>query len=98
MTISPDELLRIARLAELEVSPGELDRLASEVDRIVGYVGQLSALPMGETDGFLPGPAAAALRPDRVDPIPLARPIGEIAPELGGGLFLVPRLTGMEDG
>ncbi|MCC7134313.1 MAG: Asp-tRNA(Asn)/Glu-tRNA(Gln) amidotransferase subunit GatC [Gemmatimonadales bacterium] len=98
MTISGDDLRRIARLAELDVTPAEIDRLAAEVDEIVGYVGQLADLTDRADEGFLPGPARAALRPDRVDPTPLERPPADIAPEFQEGFFLVPRLPAMEDG
>ncbi len=98
MTISRDDLRRIARLAELDVTPEEVDRLAAQVDEIVGYVGQLADLTDRADTGFLPGPDRAALRPDRVDPTPLDRSPADFAPEFQDGFFLVPRLPAMEDG
>jgi aspartyl-tRNA(Asn)/glutamyl-tRNA(Gln) amidotransferase subunit C len=97
VTISRDELRRIARLAELDVTPAEIDRLAAQVDEIVAYVGQLANLAE-RAEPFNPGPAEAPLRPDAVAPLPLSRPPASFAPEFRDGLFLVPRLPAMEEG
>jgi aspartyl-tRNA(Asn)/glutamyl-tRNA(Gln) amidotransferase subunit C len=98
MRISRDDVLHIARLAELAVNDDEAERLAKQLDDIVGYVAQLDALPP-EPGGelFHPGPAELAWRADEVRPQPLALPPSAIAPEFRHGFFVVPRLTGMED-
>lgn len=95
MTITPDDLNRIARLAELEVAPADQERLAAQLDGIVGYVGQLADLA---TDVAASGsaPTGAILREDRVDRIPLAFGVETNAPEYRGGFFLVPRLPAMD--
>ena len=46
---------------------------------------------------FVAGPERVALREDVVDPVPLARPPSEMAPEFIDGFFVVPRLGAMED-
>ena len=95
MTITPDDLTRIARLAELEVASADRERLAAQLDGIVGYVGQLADLA---TDLPTPGsaPTGAVLREDRVDRIPLAFGVETLAPEYQDGFFLVPRLPAMD--
>jgi aspartyl-tRNA(Asn)/glutamyl-tRNA(Gln) amidotransferase subunit C len=98
MTITPDDVRHIARLAEVGVEPEELDRLTAQLDRIVGYVAQLQEL--GDLVGalpFIPGPAETPLRADLVRPAPLARPPAEFAPEFTEGFFVVPRLGAMEE-
>lgn len=98
MSIGRDEVLHVARLAELAVREGELDRLVEQMNRIVGYVAQLDRVPAGRTaDAFLPGPRAAVLREDMPNPVPLARAPAEMAPEFAEGFFLVPRHGAMED-
>ncbi len=98
MRISRDDVLHIARLAELAVDDAEVERLTKQLDAIVGYVAQLDALPPGpEAEPFHPGPRELAWREDRVDPQPLAFPPAELAPEWRNGFFVVPRLTGMEE-
>jgi aspartyl-tRNA(Asn)/glutamyl-tRNA(Gln) amidotransferase subunit C len=99
VSIGPDEVRHVARLAELAVPEGELDRLVSQLNRIVDYVAQLDKLPAdGPAEPFLPGPRAVALRDDVPGPVPLARPPAELAPEFREGFFLVPRHAAMEEG
>ncbi|MGH7534996.1 MAG: Asp-tRNA(Asn)/Glu-tRNA(Gln) amidotransferase subunit GatC [Gemmatimonadales bacterium] len=99
MSIGREEVLHVARLAELAVQEAELDRLVAQMNRIVDYVAQLDAVPGDRiAEPFLAGPEAAALREDVPGPVPLARPPAAIAPEFRDGYFLVPRHGAMEDG
>lgn len=99
MSIGRDEVRHVARLAELAVREDELDRLVSQLNRIVAYVAQLDRLPPERmVEPFLPGPEAVALREDLPGPVPLARPPAELAPEFADGFFLVPRHGAMEEG
>jgi aspartyl-tRNA(Asn)/glutamyl-tRNA(Gln) amidotransferase subunit C len=98
MSIGRDEVVHVAKLAELAVPEEELDRLVSQLARIVDYVAQLDRLPAERMEeAFLPGPQAVALREDVPAPVPLARPPAELAPEFAEGLFTVPRHGAMED-
>ena len=98
MSIGRNEVLQVARLAELAVREEELDRLVSQLNRIVDYVTQLDQVPADRmAEPFLPGPAAAALREDVPNPVPLARPPADFAPEYRDGFFLVPRHGAMEE-
>lgn len=97
MSITPAEVERIARLAELQVDPVELAGLAAQMERIVGFVAELPALaeaPAGDAPVY-GGPAETPLRADVVAPAPLARRPADIAPEFIDGFFVVPRLGGM---
>jgi aspartyl-tRNA(Asn)/glutamyl-tRNA(Gln) amidotransferase subunit C len=98
MSIGLDEVLQVARLAELAVREDELRRLVDQMNRIVDYVATLDEVkadPLGEP--FLAGPAAAPLREDVEAPVVLARLPAEMAPEFADGFFLVPRHGAMED-
>jgi aspartyl-tRNA(Asn)/glutamyl-tRNA(Gln) amidotransferase subunit C len=98
MTIGRDEVLHVAKLAELAVREGELDRLVDQLNRIVDYVAQLDQVPGDRMAApFLPGPQAVDLREDVPGPVPLARPPAEFAPEFTDGFFLVPRHGAMEE-
>jgi aspartyl-tRNA(Asn)/glutamyl-tRNA(Gln) amidotransferase subunit C len=99
MSVTREEVLRIAQLAELHVDEEQLPALVEQMSRILDYVAQLSQLPAGETvRPFLAGPDAARLRPDEVKPIPLAQPPSELAPAFKDGYFLVPKLEQFEQG
>lgn len=97
MRISPDEVLKVARLAELAVAEADLPTLVRQFNDIVGYVAQLDALPPeGDITPFVPGPAAVRWRPDVVGAEPLVLPPAALAPAFRDGFFVVPRLASME--
>jgi aspartyl-tRNA(Asn)/glutamyl-tRNA(Gln) amidotransferase subunit C len=98
MSIGRDDVIHVAKLAELAVRDEDLARLVDQLNRIVDYVAQLDQAPAdGASDLFLPGPTQAALREDVPGSVPLARPPAELAPEFADGFFLVPRHSAMED-
>ena len=98
MSIGRDEVLHVAKLAELAVKDEDLNRLVDQLNRIVDYVAQLDRVPTdGAEDLFLPGPQQVALREDVPGSVPLARPPAAFAPEFADGFFLVPRHGAMED-
>ena len=98
MSIGRDDVLHVARLAELAVEEADLDRMAGQLNRIVDFVAQLDQLPGDAAAApFLPGPERVALREDVPGSVPLARPPAEFAPEFADGFFLVPRHEAMED-
>jgi aspartyl-tRNA(Asn)/glutamyl-tRNA(Gln) amidotransferase subunit C len=97
MTIGRDEILRVAKLAELDVPPQDIEALVAQIGRIVDYVAQLNDVPAGESaEPFQAGPSAVAMREDVPGSVPLAHDIASFAPEFRDGLFLVPRLGSME--
>jgi aspartyl-tRNA(Asn)/glutamyl-tRNA(Gln) amidotransferase subunit C len=98
MSIGREQVLHVAKLAELAVEGQELERLVDQMNRIVDYVAQLDQVAAEpQADAFLPGPAFVELRPDVEGAMPLARPPAELAPELREGFFLVPRHGAMEE-
>jgi aspartyl-tRNA(Asn)/glutamyl-tRNA(Gln) amidotransferase subunit C len=98
MSIGRDEVLHVAKLAELAVPEGELDRLVEQMNRIVDYVAQLDQVQAeGMAEPFLPGPSSVALREDIEGAMLLAWPPAAMAPEFVAGFFLVPRHGAMED-
>jgi len=98
MKVRREDVLHVARLAELEVTEQDLPTLVEQTARIVDFVAQLNEVPAGaEAPPFLAGPAQVALRPDEVRPAGLARTPAEMAPEFRQGFFVVPRLGAMEE-
>ena len=97
MSVSRDEVLRIAQLAELDVDEETLPELAEQMSRIIDYVAQLSAVPAnGGVKVFVPGPDAIGFRVDEVNPAPLAFGPAEFAPAFKEGFFVVPKLGQFE--
>lgn len=97
MSVSRDEVLRIAQLAELDVEEDALQELVDHMSRIIDYVAQLSAVPAnGGVKPFVPGPDAIRFRPDEVNPPPLAFGPEKFAPAFKEGFFVVPKLDQFE--
>jgi aspartyl-tRNA(Asn)/glutamyl-tRNA(Gln) amidotransferase subunit C len=98
MSIGLDEVLHVAKLAELAVKESEFRRLVEQMNRIVNYVATLDEVPGDRiAEPFLAGPQSVTLREDVEAPVPLARSPATMAPEFREGFFLVPRHGAMED-
>lgn len=97
MSVTREEVLRIAQLAELDVDETTLPELAEQMSRILDYVAQLSAVPAnGSVKVFVPGPDAIRFRADEVNPAPLALGPDDLAPAFKEGFFVVPKLGQFE--
>ena len=98
MNIRREDVLHVARLAELDVAEEDLPQLVDQMGRIVEFVAQLDEVPAGDAaPPFLAGPAQLTLRPDEVVSSGLVRPAVAFAPEFTRGFFSVPRLGAMEE-
>ena len=98
MSIGLDEVLHVAKLAELAVREDELRRLVEQMSRIVDYVAILDEVRTdSEVEAFRAGPESTPLREDVEETVTLARPPSTMAPEFKDGFFLVPRHEAMED-
>lgn len=97
MTIGRDDVLHVAKLAELKVADHEVAPLVQQLNGIVDFVAQLASadVPAG-TPEFTVGPARLALRTDVVAPEPLARSAERMAPDWQDGFYVVPRLAHQE--
>ena len=99
MSVTREEVLRIAQLAELDVDAETLPELSDHMTRIIDYVAQLSAVPAnggGGVKAFVPGPDAIRFRSDEVSPAPLAAGPAQFAPAFKEGFFVVPKLGQFE--
>ena len=97
MSIGKEEVVHIAKLAELAVSETELPKLVEQMVRIVSFVEELNQAPSEAAPAYLAGPDVSPLRPDQVNPVPLSRSPAALAPEFVDGFFVVPRLGAMEE-
>lgn len=97
MKIARDEVLHIAKLAELGIPDTELEQVTADLCRICDYVDQLADVPIpSQAEPFIPGPTRTPLREDVVRPTRLAHELSVIAPEFVNEFFLVPQLDAME--
>ena len=94
MNIDRDEARRIAGLAHLEFDDAGLDRMASEMTKILTYIDQLREV---NVDGFEDRDAAATpMRADDVQPSLDRELVARNAPAWRDGFFVVPKVIGGE--
>ncbi|HET7752487.1 MAG TPA: Asp-tRNA(Asn)/Glu-tRNA(Gln) amidotransferase subunit GatC [Anaeromyxobacteraceae bacterium] len=95
MSLSLDEVRRIAVLARLELSPEEEQLFAGQLSAILDYVEQLEALDVSGVEPMTHALAAGDAAPLRDDEVRPSLPIGEVlanAPEREETYFKVPRI------
>lgn len=94
MSLDKDTVRNIAFLARIEVPEEELDHLAGELSKIIGFVEQLQEL---DTSGVPPMTSVAELSlPQRDDVVTDGNTQDKVlinAPEADDGFFLVPKVV-----
>lgn len=95
MKISKEEVRQVARLARLELSEDEVERMTGQLDAILSYVTKLDALDTTAVSATTHTQAVVnAFRDDAVRSS-LPRELAlKNAPEANGESFVVPRIIG----
>jgi aspartyl-tRNA(Asn)/glutamyl-tRNA(Gln) amidotransferase subunit C len=93
MSVSPEQVRHIAKLARIGMSDAEIDALVPELNNILGWIEQLGEV---DTDGVEPLTAVIdqklRLRDDVVDDGNIRDQILANAPEAQHGFFAVPKV------
>ena len=93
MSLTPEQLQRIALLARIDVAPGEAPAVAERLNRVLGLIDQLQSV---DTQGIEPMSHALdvvqRLRPDEVTESDRRRDFQQGAPAVEQGLYLVPKV------
>jgi aspartyl-tRNA(Asn)/glutamyl-tRNA(Gln) amidotransferase subunit C len=90
VTVSPEDVRHIARLARLELTDEEVERFRRELSTILAYVEKLEELEAGSAAE--PGKPDQPLRADVIVEWPDVTPLHRAAPDFAGGFFRVPRV------
>jgi aspartyl-tRNA(Asn)/glutamyl-tRNA(Gln) amidotransferase subunit C len=104
-TVSEEQVLAVAALANLELTPEELPAMGRDLNAILGYIAQLNELdvanvaPMAQVSEIIPGAASTEaeetpLREDTPVPCLERAPVMQAAPETDGAFFKVPQVIG----
>ncbi len=94
MSLTPEEVRRIAHLARLAVSDDEVAAYAGELSQILEMVDRMNAVDTtGITPMAHPQHAVQRLRPDEVTETDQRERFQAIAPATERGLYLVPRVV-----
>jgi aspartyl-tRNA(Asn)/glutamyl-tRNA(Gln) amidotransferase subunit C len=98
MKISREDVLRVAELAHLGLSPEEVDEYREQLDGILTYVEKLNELdldkvePMAQVLYPTSGDNHPELREDVLLPCDVATPVLAEAPDAAKPFFRVPRV------
>lgn len=95
MSISREQVQRVAELARLEIADDAVERVAAQLSGVLELVATLDALDLSDCEPTVFAPAQAPLRADEPDE---ARRLGperatESAPATEEGYFLVPPIV-----
>ena len=93
MSLTPDQLQRIAMLARIDVAPEETQGVAERLNQVLGLIDQLQSV---DTQGIEPMAHALdllqRLRPDEVTEPDRRDHYQKGAPAVERGLYLVPKV------
>ena len=108
-TVSEEQVLQVAALANLELTPEELPAMERDLNAILGYIAQLNEFDVANVAamaqvseivaGTIPDAAGAdaeetPLREDTPLPCLERAPVMQAAPETDGAFFKVPQVIG----
>jgi aspartyl-tRNA(Asn)/glutamyl-tRNA(Gln) amidotransferase subunit C len=97
MSVSPEEVRRIAALARLELGDDEVVEMSRQLSSILEHMEALGQVDVSEAAAVAGVfDEQAPLRDDRVGFDPLGRPVDEIAPDWRDAFFVVPRLAALD--
>jgi aspartyl-tRNA(Asn)/glutamyl-tRNA(Gln) amidotransferase subunit C len=93
MSLTLDDVRRIARLARLDVSAAEAEKTRDQLNGILSFIEQLQSV---DTSGIEPMAHAVdvvqRLRPDAVTECDRREAFQAVSPETEAGLYLVPKV------
>ncbi len=94
MSLSNEEVRKIARLARLSVTDAEVETYSGELSSILGLVDRMDRVDTaGVTPMAHPQNATQRMRPDAVTETDQRERYQKIAPAVDRGLYLVPRVV-----
>lgn len=94
MSVDENTVRRVARLARIAVADGEVAKLKGELDAILSFVEELSALDVDDVPPMTSViPAAARLREDVVNDGEDAEKVLMNAPAREGDFYVVPKVV-----
>jgi aspartyl-tRNA(Asn)/glutamyl-tRNA(Gln) amidotransferase subunit C len=93
MSISPEEVAKVARLARLDLTPEKIKQYAGQLDGILAYMDKLSELDTSAVAPmYTPVDHVSVMRDDVSARTTPAR-TSKNAPETDGSFFIVPRIV-----
>ena len=95
--ISATDVAKVARLARLDVTPDELERMTAQLDGMLEHFADIDALDLAEVEPMTqPYPLVNVFRPDVVQPSLDRDEVLAAAPSAEDGRFRVPPIIGLD--
>jgi aspartyl-tRNA(Asn)/glutamyl-tRNA(Gln) amidotransferase subunit C len=100
-SVTKEDVLRVAELANLELTADEVPRMQRDLNAILGHIAELNELDttgvpamaqVSQMLGAEPNLTGASLRPDVVAPCLDRKAVMAAAPETDGRFFKVPKV------
>jgi aspartyl-tRNA(Asn)/glutamyl-tRNA(Gln) amidotransferase subunit C len=93
MSLSHDQVRRIARLARIAIRPDESAAVLESLNRVLGLVDEMRRVDTSGVEPMAhPLNAEQRLRPDAVTEPDQRKLYQSVAPAVEGGLYLVPKV------
>lgn len=93
MTLTPEEIQKIAHLARLNLTTNDIAVYAPQLSRILEFIEQMNKLDTSSVEPLAhPLDLSQRLRPDLVNEPNLRDKYQQIAPQVDAGLYLVPKV------
>ena len=93
MSLTPEEVLKIANLARLQINSDEVEQYAKDLSSIIDLVEQMNAIDTSNIQPMAhPLDATQRLREDKVNEKDEREKFQAIAPAAEKGLYLVPKV------
>ena len=93
MSLSPDQIQRLARLARIALGPAEEAAVVGQLNRVLGLIDQMRAVDTAGIEPMShPVEVAQRQRADIVDQVDERELFQSVAPAVEAGLYLVPKV------
>jgi aspartyl-tRNA(Asn)/glutamyl-tRNA(Gln) amidotransferase subunit C len=94
MSLDPDAIRRIARLARIRLDAADIPRMQADLNGILGWIDMLNEVDVRGVEPLAGGTSLALrLRPDVVTDGGIADAILANAPDRAGAFFAVPKVV-----
>jgi aspartyl-tRNA(Asn)/glutamyl-tRNA(Gln) amidotransferase subunit C len=91
--LKDDEVKAIAKLARIEIDNGDIPAFAKDLSQIIGFIAQMNTIDTHDVEPLAhPLEPVAVLRPDEVTETNNRDLYQSGAPQIKGGLYLVPKV------
>jgi aspartyl-tRNA(Asn)/glutamyl-tRNA(Gln) amidotransferase subunit C len=95
MQVSREQVLRMAKLSRLEITEGEIEKMAGSMSQLVAYMDQLKELDLKDVEPMLAvDTSARPMRPDEIQPGLDKEQTFRNAPEVNLDHFSIPKVIG----